>query len=95
LSAYVFVNIRVTDPERYARYIEIAPATVATFGGRYLARGGAAQKLEGSWEPQRVVVLEFESAERARQWWASPLYEEAKALRQRSAQTEMILVEGL
>ena len=52
------------------------------------------EKLEGDWEPQRLVILEFESAERAKQWWASEDYGEAKLLRQRTAQTSLIIVEG-
>jgi uncharacterized protein (DUF1330 family) len=95
MPAYVIVNIEVTDPQRYREYIEVAPASIASFGGRYLARGGRAERLEGNWEPKRFVVLEFPTYERAREWWASDEYAGPKALRQASSRASMILVEGL
>jgi uncharacterized protein (DUF1330 family) len=95
MSAYVIVNIEVTDPVRYQEYIQAAPASIARFGGRYLARGGRAERLEGEWEPKRFVVLEFPNYERAREWWASEDYAGPRALRQASARASMILVEGL
>ena len=95
MAAYVVVQIDVKDAETYARYREMAPPSIAAYGGRYLVRGGAVEVLEGSWMPPRFVVLEFPDAERARAWWASPEYAPAKALRHASADTEMILVEGI
>jgi uncharacterized protein (DUF1330 family) len=95
MPAYVIVNIEVTDPARYPEYIQAAPPTIARFGGRYLARGGRAERLEGEWDPKRFVVLEFPTYERAREWWASEEYAGPRALRQASARANMILVEGL
>jgi len=95
MAGYVIVNIEVTDAERYKEYIQAAPASIARFGGRYLARGGRAERLEGDWMPLRFVVLEFPSYERAREWWASDDYAAARALRQASANANMIVVEGL
>jgi len=95
MSAYVIVNIEVVDPVRYQEYIQAAPSTIARFGGRYLARGGRAERLEGEWEPKRFVVLEFPNYERAREWWESEHYAGPKSLRQASARASMILVEGL
>ncbi len=95
MAAYVIVDIEVTDPVRYEDYKELAAPTVAAYGGKYVVRGGATQTLEGDWVPGRVVVLEFPTLERAREWWASQMYQPAKELRQRSANTEMILVEGV
>jgi uncharacterized protein (DUF1330 family) len=95
MPAYVVVEIEIADHETYARYRAVAPASIAAYGGRYLVRGGATETLEGTWSPPRFVVLEFPTAERARAWWASPEYAEAKAIRQDSARTEMILVEGV
>jgi uncharacterized protein (DUF1330 family) len=90
----MIVNIQVSDPEAYAQYIKLTPATLKAFGGRFVVRGGRAEKVEGTYEPRRVVVLEFETYDRAKEWWASELYRDAKALRQRAAITDMILVEG-
>jgi uncharacterized protein (DUF1330 family) len=95
VKAYVIVNVEVTDPVRYPDYIKAAPASIAAHGGRYIVRGGRAERLEGtSWEPKRVVLLEFPSYEQAKAWWASQSYAEPKKLRQACARTEMILVEG-
>jgi uncharacterized protein (DUF1330 family) len=93
MAAYVIVDIEVTDPETYQKYIEVAPATIEAYGGRYIVRGGAAEKLEGDWDPRRVVVLEFESLERAKAWWASDEYAEPKKLRQSASNANMIVVE--
>jgi uncharacterized protein (DUF1330 family) len=85
----------VTDTEAYERYKDMAPPSIALYGGRYLVRGATVECLEGAWDPPRFVLLEFPDAERALAWWASPEYAPAKALRQSSAGTEMILVEGV
>jgi len=95
MPAYVVVNVEVHDPQRYEKYKELAPASIAAHGGRYLARGGPAEILEGAYQPRRFVILEFPTVERARTWWACEEYARAKALRQATARTDMILVEGL
>jgi uncharacterized protein (DUF1330 family) len=95
MSAYVVVQVSVKDPEKYERYKSMAPASIAQHGGRYLVRGGKTETLEGTWRPSRFVVLEFPSMERARAWWSCAEYAEAKALRNATADTEMLLVEGL
>ena len=61
---------------------------------RFVVRGGALETLEGTWQPQRLVVLEFDSVERAKAWLASPGYAHARSLRHAAAHTEMIVVEG-
>jgi uncharacterized protein (DUF1330 family) len=96
MSAYLVVHIsEVLDAETYARYRERAFASVERAGGRYLARGGAMTVLEGDWNPNRLIVVEFASVAAARAWWDSPGYAELKAMRQRSARTEMVVVEGV
>ena len=94
MAAYVIVNIEVLDPVLYEEYKKLAPACVAAYGGRYLARGGKMEVLEGDWQPNRLVILEFESAERARQWWDSPEYHDAKKMRQQSTHTDLVILEG-
>ncbi len=94
MPAYIVVQIEVHDPETYERYRALAPASIAKYDGRYLVRGGDTHILEGTWNPPRLVVLEFPTMERAREWWASPEYGEAISLRQNSANTEMLMVEG-
>ena len=95
MAAYVIVQIAIRDAAEYERYKTLAAAAVAAHGGRYLARGGKTEPLEGSWQPSRLVVLEFPDANRAREWWASPEYSPAKSIRQACAGTEMLLVEGV
>jgi uncharacterized protein (DUF1330 family) len=94
MAAYVIAEVTVTDPQGFEDYRQMVPATVAQFGGKFVVRGGAMEKLEGNWEPKRLVIIEFESAERAKQWWASEEYREAKALRQRTAQTNLLVIQG-
>ena len=93
MTAYVVVDITVTDPEEYKTYIQRAPTAVETFGGKYLARGGKVEVLEGDWQPNRLVILEFESIERAKQWLNSPEYHPARQIRHKTAQTNMIVIE--
>ena len=95
MAAYLIVNIEVTDPARYAEYVRAVPATIAAFGGRYLARGGRAERLEGDHEPKRVAVVEFESIERAKAWWSSEDYRPLKDLRRSASVADIVLVEGL
>jgi len=95
MTGYIIVEIDVTDPSVYEEYRQAAGATVVAHGGKYLVRGGAAEALEGDWQPKRIVVLEFASVERARAWWSCEEYREPKKLRQKSAVTNMILVEGV
>ncbi len=94
MTAYVVVDVAIHDAATYERYKELAPPSIAAYGGRYLVRGGETTPLEGSWRPERFVILEFPSAERAREWWSSPQYAPAKALRQACARTQMLLVVG-
>ncbi len=94
MRGYIIVDVKITDPERYQEYRKSAAATVEASGGRYLVRGGKTEKLEGDWEGGRIVVLEFDSVERAHAWWASEEYRAPKALRQSASVTRMILVEG-
>jgi len=73
---------------------EMAQRTVEQYGGRYIVRGGEMNVLEGSWQPTRVVVLEFPSYERAHEWWPSTEYAPAKELRQRLSTTDLLIVDG-
>ena len=91
----MIVEVEVRDPAGYEEYKKLAAQTVQAFGGKYLVRGGQAQALEGDWTPRRVVVLEFPSLDRAREWWSSPEYRDARDIRHRCAETRMILVEGI
>jgi uncharacterized protein (DUF1330 family) len=94
MAAYVIADVNVTDPTLYDDYRKLVPATIAKYGGRFLARGGAFEVKEGDWKPARLVILEFPSLEQARQWYGSPEYAPALALRLKAAKAKLVLVEG-
>lgn len=95
MSAYVIVDIDVLDPVGYEEYKLLAPATLDPFGGKYIARGGTCETLEGTWQPSRLVILEFETMDKAKEWLNSSEYAPARSLRHKYAQTNMVLVTGL
>lgn len=95
MSAYVIVNVEVSDPTQYDVYKQMAPASIEAYGGKYIVRGGPIDVLEGRWTPRRVVILEFPDKRAAHNWWNSSEYADAKAMRNASAYSEMIVVEGL
>ena len=95
MAAYIIVQVDVKDPGRYDEYRKIVQPTLDVYGGRFLVRGGKVENLEGDWRPSRFVVIEFDSTEQAKSWWASEEYAPAKELRQAASHTEMILAEGV
>jgi uncharacterized protein (DUF1330 family) len=94
MPAYVIAEVEVTDPALYEEYRKMVPATIAQYGGKFLVRGGATETKEGGWRPKRLVVLEFASMDRARQWYHSPEYAPALALRLKAARSKLVLAEG-
>jgi uncharacterized protein (DUF1330 family) len=95
MVAYVIADFDVTNAALFEEYRKQGPQSIAAYGGRYLARGGAIEALEGDWAPSRIVVLEFASRERAKEWINSTEYAAARRLRQQAASSDMIVVEGL
>ena len=95
MAAYVIVDLKITDPEAYEDYKAQVPASIKAYGGRYLARGGRCETLEGSWSPQRLVVLEFAGIEQAKAWLNSPEYQSVHEMRRRFADSNMIVIEGI
>jgi uncharacterized protein (DUF1330 family) len=95
MAAYVIAHIDVKDPVKYEDYKKMSPVSIGKFGGRFIARGGAVEVLEGTWEPKRLVLLEFPTAEAAREWYASEDYAPAKALRQATSTGDLVMVEGV
>ncbi len=94
MPAYIIAEVEITDPVTYEEYKKVVPPTIAAYGGKYHARGGKAENLEGDWIPKRVVILEFESYERAKEWWSSEEYRAPKLLRQSASITNMIVLDG-
>jgi len=95
MSAYVIVEIDITDPIGYEEYKKQAAATVHKYGGKYIVRGGKTEVLEGDWHPKRLVILQFESMQHAKEWLHCEEYREPRKLRHRTAKTKMVLVEGV
>jgi uncharacterized protein (DUF1330 family) len=95
MAAYIIVEVDVKDPAKYEDYKKLTPATLEPYDGKFIARGGKAELIEGEDTPKRIVVLEFENSEKAKAWWNSPEYSEAKKLRHATAESRMILVEGV
>lgn len=95
MPAYIIVDVKINSLEEYETYKKLTPASLAAYNGKFIVRGGQTEILEGEWQPGRVVVLEFPSLAIAKAWWASDEYAVAKAIRQRTAETKMIVVEGI
>jgi uncharacterized protein (DUF1330 family) len=94
MAAYLIADIEVTDAAAFERYRAGVPAVIERFGGRYVVRGGAVQKLEGDWQPRRMVILEFASMEMAKAFYESDEYRELLAMRIAATDSRIILVEG-
>ncbi|MNP67242.1 hypothetical protein D3C76_1630480 [compost metagenome] len=95
MKAYWIAHVDVTDLEQYQHYTQRAPAAFKAYGGRFLARGGRSEALEGRPTPQRSVVIEFESYEQALACYRSAEYQQACSHRQGVAKAEVIIVEGV
>lgn len=95
MPAYVVVEVEVHDPDAYAEYRGLSGASVEQYGGRFIVRGGAVEAVEGGWQPQRFVIIEFPSLDAARAWYNSPEYAKALPIRHRNATSRMLFVEGV
>ena len=95
MAAYVIAEVDVQDAALFEEYRKIVPGTIAKYDGKYLVRGGTSETKEGGWTPKRVIVLEFPTMSRAREWYHSADYAPALAMRLKAAKSRMILVEGV
>jgi uncharacterized protein (DUF1330 family) len=99
MPAYIIAEVSIHNPAEYEDYKKLTPGSLKNFHGKFIVRSGKTECLEGvpiaiGRNPERIVVLEFPTVELAKAWWASEEYAPAKALRQRTAHTKMLLVEG-
>ena len=94
MSAYLVADIDVTDPEGYEEYRRGAPGCIERYGGRYLVRGGQVEVMEGDWQPNRFVLIEFPDAASAHAFLDDPEYSALKAIRQRCSTGNLIIVHG-
>lgn len=95
MAGYIIIDEVITDETLFGEFAEKIGDVVSAHGGRFLVRGGAAEAITGDFTPHRVVVIEFESVERAREYLDSPEHLDLLRIRERSANTNMILVEGV
>lgn len=96
MSAYVISEVEILDEGAADRYRSLAQDSIARYGGRYLARGVLPDALEGDWPaPHRMIVVEFPTMERAREWYASPEYAQALAVRDQALTRRLLFVEGV
>jgi uncharacterized protein (DUF1330 family) len=91
---YVIAEVEVTDPATLQKYVEKIPETLAPFNHHYVVRGGKTQALEGE-PPKGIVMIAFDSAEKAREWYDSPAYSAIKPLRQSSTKSRVFIAEGI
>ena len=95
MPAYIISDVTVKDREAYEAYRRRAAPSIARYGGRYLARGGAIESLEGNWTPHIIVIVEFPDLESARTWYRSPEYAFALEVRDTALRRNLILIDGL
>ena len=95
MKAYLVADVVVTDAAGFEAYRAQVPATISAYGGRYLVRGGETLVLEGDLSPNRVIILEFPSMARLRAWYDSPEYRPLRVLRERTARTTLLAIEGV
>jgi len=94
-KGYILAQIDVTNQTQYAEYAKLSPGVIERFGGHFLARGGKTETLEGAAGKGRVVVIEFPSYERAKQFYNSVDYQTVRKIRAGAATVQFVLVEGM
>jgi uncharacterized protein (DUF1330 family) len=91
----MIIETGVEDEAVYTEYVDRVRGVVEKHGGRYLVRGGDVTSLSGNWRPERVVIIEFEAIEQVRRCFGSPEYLELAPLREQSAVSKAIVVNGV
>ncbi len=95
MAGYAIIHDEIKDEALFAEFRARIGAIVEAYGGRYLVRGGAAEIMDGDWNPDRIVVIEFDSVDQARAWLNSPEYAEVKEIRVKSANASVVIVQGV
>ncbi|MCK1386231.1 DUF1330 domain-containing protein [Bradyrhizobium sp. 21] len=95
MPAYVISEVEVRDQAAMEAYRTLAAQTIVQYGGRYLVRGGAAEVVEGGSPAKTIIIVEFPSMARAREWYSSAEYAEALKLRQTALERRLLFVEGV
>jgi uncharacterized protein (DUF1330 family) len=95
VPAYLIADVDVTDAQRYADYTAQVPSTLEPYGGRFLARGGATEAIEGDWLPGRPVIIEFPSVDAAKRWYGSAEYQAILGIRHEASSARFVLTDGV
>jgi uncharacterized protein (DUF1330 family) len=95
MKAYVIADVNIKDAEHYPEYTSQVLATIEKHGGRFIARGGSCDVLEGKWKPNRIVIIEFPDMESLKRWYTSGEYAPLIKLRQRYSEGSLICVQGV
>ena len=95
MSAYLIARVSVTDWDKYQQYMKVTPGIIAKYGGKFIVRGGQTVTLEGPAEKWRIVVVEFPDLEKAKEFYYSQDYAEAKKFRENAALAQFVVVEGI
>jgi uncharacterized protein (DUF1330 family) len=95
MPAYVISDVTVLNAEAFELYRNRAADSIAKHGGRYLARGGGIEPLEGDWAPRSIIIVEFPDIEQARNWYYSPEYASALQYWDAALTRNLILVDGI
>lgn len=94
--AYLIVDTKLTDPESYEKYKELAKPLIENFGGEYLVRGGKLHiEQDDLWSPSRIVIVKFQNMKRAKSFLNSKEYQPIKALRMNASKATLTIVEGI
>ena len=93
-KGYLIVRVSVKNTELFEQYPPLSAPAIEKYGGKYLIRGGKFDVLEGNWDIDRTTVIEFDSFEKAKKCYESLEYQKAKEIRQQSAESDFILIEG-
>lgn len=93
MPAYVLVEVDIHDPKEYEAYKSLTPATVEAYGGKFIIRGNPIQVMEGSWNHDRLVMIEFPNKKIAEEWYYSKEYQEARAIRLKASNAKFFIIE--
>ena len=95
MPAYIFGSAQsIGDPAQFAEYQGIAGPTIAQYGGKFLGGGNKIEVADGNWSPAFVIAAEFESLEKAKEWYNSPEYQAVISKRLNSTQSGVVFVDG-
>ncbi|MBW2331109.1 MAG: DUF1330 domain-containing protein [Deltaproteobacteria bacterium] len=94
MSVLMIVEVEITNNEMYSEYVEKVPEIISRYGGRYLVRGGKVTSLTGNWNPERIILIEFETIEHLQRCFESAEYLEIARLREQSTNSKAIILEG-